>query len=207
MFESPEMLILGLLTGVLFGFLLQKGRVAKFHTILGQLLLKDWTVLKVMLTAIMVGAVGVYALVAIGAATLDIWPFQIGGVLVGAVLFGIGLAVFGYCPGTSITASGEGSRDAMVGVVGMLVGAAIFVGAYPWLEPVIKGLGNRGPVTLPNWLGVSAWSIIIVLVVLGVIVLWLVERYTHTTMRSSSQDNQLPHRPRWFERPPRAAHR
>jgi hypothetical protein len=48
MFESPDKLILGFLTGVLFGFLLQKGRVAKFEVIVGQFLLRDWTVVKTM---------------------------------------------------------------------------------------------------------------------------------------------------------------
>ncbi len=56
MFESPEKLALGLLTGIIFGFLLQRGHVAKYRTILGQLLLRDWTVVKVMGTAIVVGA-------------------------------------------------------------------------------------------------------------------------------------------------------
>src|SRR4051794_7669958 len=106
MFESPDQLVLGLLTGIAFGFLLQKGRVARFQTILGQLLLKDWTVLKVMATAIVVGSAGVYTLVALGAAELDIWPFQVAAVLLGAVLFGIGLAVIGYCPGTGMAGSG-----------------------------------------------------------------------------------------------------
>ena len=63
MFDSPDKLLLGLVTGVAFGFLLQKGRVAKFPVIVGQFLLKDWTVVKVMATAVAVGAVGVYALV------------------------------------------------------------------------------------------------------------------------------------------------
>ena len=59
MFESPDQLLLGLLTGIAFGFLLQKGRVAKYQTILAQLLLKDWTVLKIMMTAVVVGSIGV----------------------------------------------------------------------------------------------------------------------------------------------------
>src|ERR1700694_5349748 len=54
-FESPADLVLGLVTGICFGFLLQKGRVAKYQTILGQLLLKDWTVFKIMITAIVTG--------------------------------------------------------------------------------------------------------------------------------------------------------
>ena len=116
MFDSPEKLALGLISGIAFGFLLQKGRVAKFHVIVGQFLLKDWTVLKVMLTAVAVGAVGVWAMVSLGMASLTIKPAAFGGVIVGAVLFGVGMAIFGYCPGTSVAACGEGRRDAMVGV-------------------------------------------------------------------------------------------
>jgi hypothetical protein len=61
-FDAPDKLLLGLVTGVVFGVLLQKGRVAKFPVIVGQFLLKDWTVAKIMGTAVVVGAVGVYAL-------------------------------------------------------------------------------------------------------------------------------------------------
>ena len=129
MFDLPEKLALGFISGVAFGFLLQKGRVAKFHVIVGQFLLKDWTVLKVMLTA----------------------------VAVGAVLFGAGMAIFGYCPGTSVAACGEGRRDAMVGVLGMLAGALAYVAAFPALQGLIKGFGDWGEVTLPALTGLSPW--------------------------------------------------
>lgn len=175
MFDTPERLALGFVTGIVFGFLLQKGQVAKFHTILGQLLLKDGTVLKIMTTAIVVGAVGVYALVALGAASLHLRPFLLGGVLLGAVAFGAGMAVLGYCPGTSVAASGEGSRDAMVGVAGMLAGAGAFVAAYPWLQPIIRNLGDLGKVTFPELLGVSPWLVVVLLAVAVVAMLWLIE--------------------------------
>lgn len=177
MFDSPGKLALGFLTGIVFGFLLQRGRVAKYHVILGQLLLKDWTVLKIMTTAIVVGAVGVYALVAAGAASLHVKPFLLGGILVGAVAFGAGMAILGYCPGTSVAACGEGRRDAVVGVLGMLAGAGIFVAAYPWLEPMIKGLGNLGEVTFPQLLGVRPWIVIVILAVLVAGLFWFLERY------------------------------
>ena len=157
MFDSPERLLLGLLTGVVFGVLLQKGRVAKFPVIVGQFVLKDWTVAKVMGTAVVVGSVGVYALVSSGQAHLHAKPFLLGGVLVGGVCFGVGMAVFGYCPGTSVAACGEGKPDAMVGVLGMLAGAFAFVAAYPALQPVLKGLGDMGKVTLPDMTGTSPW--------------------------------------------------
>ena len=49
-------LILGLVMGILFGFLLQKGGVTSYHVIVGQLLLKDFTVVKIMLSAVIVGS-------------------------------------------------------------------------------------------------------------------------------------------------------
>lgn len=176
MFDSPDKLALGLLTGIMFGFLLQKGRVAKYHVIVGQFLLKDWTVVKIMATAVIVGAIGVYALLVAGAVSLHIKPMLLGGVLIGAVLFGIGMVVLGYCPGTSVAACGEGRRHAMVGVPGMLMGAGLFVALYPMLQPVIKGLGDMGKVTVPETLGVSPWMIIGGLVIAAVLTLLLTGR-------------------------------
>lgn len=176
MFDSPDKLALGLLTGIIFGFLLQKGRVAKYHVIVGQFLLKDWTVVKIMATAVIVGAIGVYALVAAGAVSLHIKPMLLGGVLIGAVLFGIGIVLLGYCPGTGVAACGEGRRDAMVGVLGMLCGAGIFVALYPVLQPVMEGLGDMGKITVPEALGVSPWLIIGGLVVAAVVALLLTGR-------------------------------
>jgi len=157
MFDSPERLILGLMIGILFGVLLQKGRVAKFSVIVGQFILKDWTVVKIMGTAVVVGSVGVYALVDLGLANLHIKPFLLGGVLLGGICFGVGMAVYGYCPGTGVAACGEGKPDAMVGVLGMFAGALAFVAAYPALQPVINGLGDMGKVTFPGVTGTSPW--------------------------------------------------
>lgn len=176
MFDEPVKLALGLLTGILFGFLLQKGRVAKYHVILGQLLLKDWTVVKIMATAVIVGSLGVYGLVETGMASLHVKPALLGGVLSGAVLFGIGMAVLGYCPGTSVAACGEGRRDAMVGVLGMLAGAGAYVALYPSLRPLVHSLADWGKLTVPEVLGVSPWLIVAALFIAGGVLLWIAER-------------------------------
>lgn len=63
---SLKQLILGLLFGIAFGFLLQKGGVAKYHILLGVLFLEDFTVVKVMLTAIVVGGIGIFSLYGAG---------------------------------------------------------------------------------------------------------------------------------------------
>lgn len=164
MFDSPERLLLGLVSGFFFGFLLQKGRVAKFRVIVGQFLLKDWTVVKVMLTAVAIGAVGVWTMIAFDLTRLHIQPAAFGGVMIGGLLFGIGMAVFGYCPGTSVAACGEGRRDAMVGVVGMLVGAFAYVVGFPALQGVIKGFGDWGKVTVADVTGISPWLFVAAIV-------------------------------------------
>lgn len=58
--DAPKQLVLGLSFGINFGFLLQKGGVAKYDVLLGALLLTDFTVMKIMLAAILVGMVGIF---------------------------------------------------------------------------------------------------------------------------------------------------
>ena len=92
--------LLGLATGVIFGFLLQKGRVLRYDKQVGALLLKDMTIFKFMLSAIVVGMFGILALHEMGLITLSLKAMNVGGILVGGALFGVGWAVSGYCPGT-----------------------------------------------------------------------------------------------------------
>ena len=159
MFDSATKLILGLVTGLVFGLLLQKGRVAKYEVLTGQFLFRDWTVAKVMGTAILVGALGVQLLVAGGLATLHVKAAQIGAVVLGGVLFGVGVAVLGLCPGTSVAALGEGRRDALAGLSGMLAGAIVFVLSTP-LVKTIRGWSDLGKITLPEVTGTPplAWA-------------------------------------------------
>lgn len=170
MFDSPIKLILGLLTGIVFGFLVQKGRATKYEVIVDQFRLRDWTVVKIMGSAVIVGSVGVAALASAGMTTLSIKPMLVGGVVVGAVLFGSGVAILGYCPGTSVAAAGEGRRDAMVGILGMFAGALAYVAAYPLTKPIINGLGDAGKVTLPQVTHTSPWLWVAGLVLAGAIV-------------------------------------
>ena len=151
---------LGLGTGVLFGFFLQKGRVLRFEKQIGAMLLKDMTILKFMLSAILVGMVGITWLTDAGLATLSHKPMNLGAVLVGGALFGAGWAVMGYCPGTSIGALGEGRWHAGFAVAGMLLGAALYAELYPFFTSTVLAWKDFGQIGLPDALGVSAWIII-----------------------------------------------
>ena len=154
--DPSAKLLLGLASGVAFGTLLQKGQAAKYDVILDQLLLRKHTVAKIMGTAVAVGAVGVHWLERHGHTQLQVKPLRVGGVVGGAALFGTGMAILGYCPGTTLAALGEGRRDAIAGALGMLAGAALFVRAAPSLKPVLEA-GDMGKVTLPEATKTSPW--------------------------------------------------
>ncbi|HUW58997.1 MAG TPA: YeeE/YedE thiosulfate transporter family protein [Planctomycetota bacterium] len=154
-------LVLGLVVGILFGFLLQKGGVTKYDVIIGQLLLEDFTVVKVMLTAVITGMIGVHLLVSLGLAQLHPKPGSVGSTVVGGLIFGVGFALLGYCPGTVAGAVGNGYLDALFGgVVGVLIGAGLFAALYPRLNASLLNRGNFGEVTWPQLLKVNPWVVV-----------------------------------------------
>ena len=165
-FADPTTLALGATTGFVFGFLLQKGGVTRFNVIVNQFRLVDFTVLKVMLTAIIVGGLGIYAMHAMGMGfTLHIKATALLANSLGGLIFGVGMVVLGYCPGTAVAAIGDGSRHAIVGVLGMLFGAAIYAELYPWLTAHVLKVGDLGKITLASQLGVSPFVILIPLAI------------------------------------------
>jgi len=169
-------LLLGLVIGILFGFLLQKGGLTRYDIIEGQLLLIDYTVLKVMLSAIITGMVGVYLLRSLGLAQLHPKPGSLGSAVIGGLLFGIGFGTLGYCPGTIAGAAGNGALDAVIGgVVGVLVGAGVFSEVYPRLQRGILQKGDMGTITLPELLKIHHWVVIVLVVAVLGMVLWVLE--------------------------------
>ena len=167
-------LLYGLITGILFGFLLQKGRVLRYDKQIAALRLQDMSIVKFMLSHIMVAMVGVYLLYDLGLIQLSLKPTILGAVIIGGLLFGLGWGLLGYCPGTSLGALGEGRLDALWGIVGMLVGAGIYAEAYPYLQTTILTWGNYGKITIPQLLGINHWLVILPFVV-GTVLLfrWL----------------------------------
>jgi len=169
-------LIYGLVTGILFGILLQKAQVLRFDKQVGALRLIDMTIFKFMLSAIAVGAVGIYLLKDLGLIQLSLKGTSIGAQVMGGTLFGIGWAVLGYCPGTAGGALGEGRIDALWGILGMLFGGGIYALAYPFFKANVIRLGNFGKITLPQILGVNHWIIIILFVGLIIIMFSFFEK-------------------------------
>jgi uncharacterized membrane protein YedE/YeeE len=159
-----KQLVLGLLFGVIFGFLLQKGGVAKYHVLIGVLLLEDFTVIKVMLTAIVVGMIGVYSLYALGLVKLHIKPTRYAANILGGLLFGVGFALLSYCPGTGAAALGQGNFDALAGILGLMAGSYLYAEASGLLERTVNKWGDRGKLTLPEVVGLPLSTCLLILV-------------------------------------------
>jgi uncharacterized membrane protein YedE/YeeE len=173
---GTSLLVLAVVFGAAFGFLLHRGRVADYNTIIGQFLLRDFTVLKIMLTAIIVGGVGVFALVRLGYAQFHIKPADMLAISLGAALFGIGMVLYGYCPGTALAAIGGGSLHALIGAAGMLVGGIAYALSFNWVKANILPVGAMGKMQLPALLGVSAPMIFAGLAVVALIFFAVLER-------------------------------
>ncbi len=167
-------LIYGLVTGVLFGVFLQRSEVIRYDRQLGALRLKDMTIVKFMLTTIVVAMVGVYLLLDLGLVKLSIKATVLGGNIVGGLLFGLGWGLIGYCPGTAAGALGEGRLDALWGVLGMLAGAALYAETFPALKTTVLTWGDLGKITIPQALGVNHWVVIVPVAAGAVLLLrWL----------------------------------
>jgi uncharacterized membrane protein YedE/YeeE len=169
-------LVLGLCIGIAFGFLLQKSGVTNYEVVIGQLLLTDFTVVKVMLSAVIVGMTGFHLLKKAGLAQSHVVVGSLGSSVAGGLVFGLGFALLGYCPGTVAGAAGQGALDAWVGgFTGMLIGAGFFARIYPFLNSNILHWGEFRSETLPGLLKVNEWLVIIPVIILSAGFLLLLE--------------------------------
>lgn len=169
-------LALALVFGFAFGFLLHRGRVADYNTIVRQFLFQDFTVLKIMMTAIIVGGVGVFLMVQFGYAKFHIKPTDLLALTLGAALFGVGMVLYGYCPGTALAAIGGGSLHALVGAGGMLLGGILYALTFDGVKAMILPVGALGRVQLHTLLGISPWLIFAALAVVALALFVAVER-------------------------------
>ncbi|MBX5454840.1 MAG: YeeE/YedE family protein [Acidobacteriia bacterium] len=152
--SGASLLVSAVLFGFIFGWLLHRARVTDTNVIVNQFRFRDFTVLKVMLTAILIGGLGVFFLHAGGLASYHIKPANLLGVALGAVLFGIGMVAYGYCPGSGLAAIGTGSLHALIGALGMVFGAVLFALSYDWVKAHILNIAALGSVRLPELTGI-----------------------------------------------------
>jgi len=171
--NNRAQIILGLFTGIVFGFLLQKGGVTDYGVIIGQLLLTDFTVVQVMLSAVLVGMIGVYAMKGAGLVRLHTRVGSFGATVIGGLIFGAGFAILGYCPGTAAGAVGSGALDAAIGMIGIALGAGFFARLYPRLDRSVLNRGIFPADTIPDLVGVRPGIVVIGVAILIIGILYL----------------------------------
>ncbi len=166
-FEFSQIMSLGsaIAVGIFFGLSLERAGLGDPHKLTGVFYFRDFTVPKVMFTAILVAAAGLYLLADLGLLDMSrvyiiptfFWPQ-----LAGGALFGVGFVMSGYCPGTAAAGLASGRIDAMVVMAGLIAGSLLFAVLFPALESFYLS-SSLGPAVLQKLLGINHWIVIIAL--------------------------------------------
>lgn len=162
----------GLAMGIVFGFLLEKGRVFEPGIIVGQMQMRTFIMLKMFLAAVATGALVLAVLNGLGIVRLQPKAALYAADVVGGLILGTGIALAGACPGTTLAQIGAGYRDAIFTLLGGLAGAVAFSYAEPWLKTTFLGQG-QGKITfadlfgIPYWTGALALAAVLVAVLAG----------------------------------------
>lgn len=150
-------LIVALLIGIAFGFILEQAGFSSSRKLAGVFYGYDFTVLRVFFTAGVTAMSGVIILGYLGWLDTDfmyINPTFLQAAVLGGVIMGFGFIIGGFCPGTSVCGMAIGKIDAMVFVGGGLIGVFVYGELYPWFEGITNA-DAMGPLHIFDSLGMS----------------------------------------------------
>jgi uncharacterized membrane protein YedE/YeeE len=150
-------LAVAVVIGIAFGWTLERAGLGSARKLVGQFYLTDFTVFKVMFSAILVAMLGAFWLGRLGVLDLhrvyvpETWLLP---QLAGGAVFGVGFAIAGLCPGTSCVSAATGRADGVLVVLGMFAGV---LATGLWFAPLASFYEStaRGAITLPDVLRIS----------------------------------------------------
>jgi uncharacterized membrane protein YedE/YeeE len=162
------MIIMILVFGFLFGGILQYAKLNKFDVISGMATLENFAVAKAISVAIGVGAILLNIEITAGFASYHVKPLILGGIIFGGLIFGTGMAILGYCPGTLAISLGEGSLDALIGIIGGLAAGLV----YTLLSPSVNNMlgPDLGAISLNSLVGTNFIFYLLILIIGGVFI-------------------------------------
>ncbi len=166
--------VIALILGIAFGYILESAGFSSSRKLAGVFYGYDFVVLRVFFTAAITAALGLFYLDYLGwlnFSEIYVNNLYVGSAIVGGVIMGLGFIIGGFCPGTSACAAAIGKVDAMIFIVGVVIGAIIFDAGYPlWGE--FYESGNLGPATLYDALGVSKEFLLFAFILFAIFAFW-----------------------------------
>ena len=177
LFDAPAS-VLAIPVGVAFGATLERAGLGSARTIADQLTARDFTVLKVMFSAIVTAMLGIFWASRLGWLDLsrvaipqtDIVPR-----IVGAVLFGAGFAIASLCPGTACVSAATGTRDGLAAIGGLIAGT--LVTSLFWTQlGIVAERAPRDGATLPPDIGVSPGIVVAIITVIALVAIPATDR-------------------------------
>ncbi|MDO9615478.1 MAG: YeeE/YedE thiosulfate transporter family protein [Bacteroidota bacterium] len=177
--DFPEWinLLIAFCIGIGFGFALEQAGFSSSRKLAGMFYGYDTTVLKVFFTAAIVALAGSQLLSFFGLLNLKLVfvnPYYMNATIIGGVIMGAGFIMGGYCPGTGISALSIGKIDALIFLIGGMVGAFLFAGTYPYIQTIAME-NYKGPMQIDEWMGVSPGIFTLILIIAAVALFWLAE--------------------------------
>ena len=173
-----SLLLIGLFSGIAFGFVIQRvgatdpDRMGRAH------LMYDPDIPRFMLATVVLSAIGLFGLQAVGVGRTVILPISLVATTLAAIIFGIGWGICGYCPGTTWAAAGEGRIDAVFALLGGMFGAALFAQLHEMLIPLLYSPTNIGPITVSSWFGSNVGGLLIIVGLFSAVI-WLIGKFWH----------------------------
>jgi uncharacterized membrane protein YedE/YeeE len=168
-FSVDFSLVIAFVIGIAFGFVLERGGFGNARILAAQFYFSNMRVLKVMFTAIITAAIGLFYFTWIGWLDLSLVyttdTFLIPQII-GGVLLGIGFIVGGYCPGTSFVSASTGRIDGMVYILGIFFGIFVFGETLPLFENFFNST-PMGRVTLYDYTGLSHGLVLFLVVLMA----------------------------------------
>lgn len=149
--------LFGLAVGFLFGYILTRTGITKYPRVMGMLLLKDFKILKFMLTAVISSVILFHLFGDLG--LLKVVPKNLDwGKLIGGLIFGTGMGILGYCPGTMMARIGEGKKEAILALFGMALGIFIYALTIKSVKTALLSNEINGDIFI--LIGLNRWIVI-----------------------------------------------
>ena len=163
--------IIAIIIGISFGFVLEASGFSSSRKLAGVFYGYDFAVLKVFFTAALVALIGILYMDYLGyidMSKLYVHPTYLWGAIIGGAVMGIGFVAGGFCPGTSLCAVAIGKIDAIIYVIGIMIGVFIFSELYILFQPIYEGY-FEGNITLMDSLGVNRYWFVFIFTIIAII--------------------------------------